>query len=84
MNLTFRDDPVTYEQDRDKSINIHAKVAEDFRAFYTEPTLFTEWQISLPKGGGGGALNREALQGAVRGVTLEFSGKYIKDRARLA
>lgn len=82
VNLTFRYDPVRAEQDRDRSVNIRAKVAEDFRAAYSEPTLFTEWQISLPKGGGGGALSREALQDAVRGVTLEFSGKYIKDRDR--
>lgn len=81
VNLTFRYDPARAEQDRDKSVNIRARVAEDFRAAYSEPTLFTEWQVSLPKGGGG-ALSREALQGAVAGITLEFSGKYIKDKDR--
>lgn len=82
VNLTFRYDPVEADRaGREQSINIRAKVAEDFRAFYTEPTMFTEWQFSLPKGGGG-AINREALQGAVSGIRLEFSGKYIKDPDR--
>jgi hypothetical protein len=81
VNLTFRYDPVEAERSREQSIVIRAKVAEDFRAFYTEPTLFTEWQFSLPKGDG--ALNLEDLQGAVSGIRLEFSGKYIKDADRL-
>jgi hypothetical protein len=82
MNLTFRYDPVEADSAREQSIKIRARVADDFRAFYTEPTLFTEWQFSLPKGGG--ALNREVLQGAVSGIKLEFSGKYIKDPDRFS
>ena len=82
VNLTFRYDPDEADRGREQSINIRARVAEDFRAFYTEPTMFTEWQFSLPKGGGG-AINREALQGAVSGIKLEFNGKYIKDPDRL-
>jgi hypothetical protein len=82
VNLTFRYNLPQEEGRREpRSIRIRAKVAEDFRDFYTEPTLFTEWQFSLPKGGG--ALNLEALQGAVSGIRLEFSGKYIKDEPRL-
>jgi hypothetical protein len=81
VNLTFRYDPVEADRSREQSIAIRGKVAEDFRAFYTEPTLFTEWQFSLPNGGG--TLDREALQGAVSGIRLEFSGKYIKDADRL-
>lgn len=84
VNLTFRYDPARYEQDPDRSINVRAKVADDFRTFYAEPTLFTEWRVSLPKGGGGGAISREALQNAVRGITLEFSGKYLKARDRIS
>jgi hypothetical protein len=80
VNLTFRYDPVKADRNLEQSIQVRAKVAEDFRAFYTEPTLFTEWQFSLPKGDG--ALNREDLQGAVSGIRLEFSGKYIKDADR--
>ena len=75
VNLTFRYNPVT------EVVEVDGSVAEDFRAFYTEPTLFTEWQFSLPKGDG--ALNREDLQGAVSGIRLEFSGKFIKDADRL-
>jgi hypothetical protein len=74
VNLTFRYDPV------DDSIETPGSVAEDFRAFYTEPTLFTEWQFSLPKGG---ALNREDFKDAVKGIELQFWGKYIKDADRL-
>jgi hypothetical protein len=79
VNLTFRYDPVKADGNLEQA-QVRAKVAEDFRAFYTEPTLFTEWQFSLPKGDG--ALNREDLQGAVSGIRLEFSGKYIKDANR--
>jgi hypothetical protein len=75
VNLTFRYNPVT------EVVKADGSVAEDFRAFYTEPTLFTEWQFSLPNGGN--TLNREALQGAVSGIKLEFSGKYIKEADRL-
>lgn len=80
VNLTFRYDPVLTDRNLEQA-EVRAKVAEDFRAFYTEPTLFTEWQFSLPKGGG--ALNLEDLQGAVSGIRLEFSGKFIKDADRL-
>jgi hypothetical protein len=74
VNLTFRYNPVT------EVVEIDGSIAEDFRAFYTEPTLFTEWQFSLPKGDG--TLNREDLQGAVKGIRLEFSGKFIKEDER--
>jgi hypothetical protein len=80
VNLTFRYDPVEADRSREASITIPAKVASDFRAFYIEPTLFTEWRFSLPNGGR--ALDRQALQGAVSGIRLEFSGKYIKDADR--
>lgn len=83
LNFTFRYSHDAQGRNPDhpeQSIRVHAKVAEDFRAFYTEPTLFTEWQFSLPKGRG--AINLNDLQGAVRGITLEFSGKYIKDADR--
>jgi hypothetical protein len=92
VNFTFRYDPVEAESSRNDSIQAFAKVAKDFRAFYPEPTLFTEWQFSLPNSDGAlhrealqgdNALNLEALQGAVSGIRLEFSGDYIKDALRL-
>jgi hypothetical protein len=75
VNRTFRYD---IEQ---QSIDTPGKVAAAFRAFFFEPTLFTEWQFSLPKKGGG-ALKREAFQDAVSSIRLEFRGSFIKDLDR--
>ena len=78
VNLTFRYDHVL------QVITTPAAVSKDFRAFYIDPTLFTEWQFSLPKKED--IIDREALkalQGAVKGIELEFSGTFIKDADRL-
>jgi hypothetical protein len=83
VNRTFRYDPVKADRSRKDSITVHARVADDFRAQYSEPTLFTGWEFSLPKVKG--IIDREALkalQGAVKGIELEFSGNYIKDADR--
>lgn len=96
VNLSFRYDPVVEGRNpdhRERSVIVSAKIAEDFRSFYTEPTLFTQWQFSLPGYGGGPAeaeqfrrnedtIDLGALQGAVRGIRLEFSGKFIRDDNR--
>lgn len=93
LNFTFRYDLKGYsEKRRDSKIRSHAAVAEKFRTAYSEPTLFTEWHISLFSGdeGQGGAIDRAALANAVSGITVEFSGTLIDDpgllrkRARLA
>jgi hypothetical protein len=85
VNRTFRYDPVKADRSRKDSITVHARVADDFRAQYSEPTLFTGWEFSLPKVKG--IIDREAfesLQGAVKGIELEFSGNYIKDADRFS
>ena len=82
VEQTFRYDPAR-EGEREKSIIVPAKVAEDFRDQFSEPTLFTRWQFSLPQHNG--KIDPEALkalQGAVKGIELEFSGNYIKDAER--
>ena len=93
LNFTFRYDLKGYsEERRDSKIRSHAAVAEKFRTAYSEPTLFTEWHISLFSGeeGQGGTIDRAALANAVSGITVEFSGTLIDDpgllrkRARLA
>ncbi len=92
LNSTFRYDLKGYsEKRRDSKIRSHAAVAEKFRTAYSEPTLFTEWHISLFSGdeGQGGSIDRAALVSAISGITLEFSGTLIDDpgllkkRARL-
>lgn len=84
VNLTFRYDLASYsEAQREASINTPARVAENFRTAYSEPTLFTEWQISVPQEGGGDTLTLAVLRGKIRGITLEFSGSYIKDPDRV-
>ncbi len=83
VNRTFRYDPVKADRSREESIAVRARVAEDFRAQYSEPTLFTGWQFSLPRNAG--VINREtieALRGAVKGIEVEFSGNFIKDAER--
>lgn len=83
VNQTFRYDPRKADSSRSDSIIISASVAEDFRGQYSQPTLFTEWDFSLPRTDGSidpGAL--AALQGAVKGIELEFSGTFIKDEHR--
>ena len=83
VNRTFLYDPVKADRSREDSIIARASVAEDFRLQYSEPTLFTEWQFSLPKKKG--MIDPEALkalQGAVKGIELEFFGTYIKDADR--
>jgi len=85
VNRTFRYDPVKADRSREDFITVHARVADDFRAQYSEPTLFTGWEFSLPKVKG--IIDREALaalQGAVKGIELEFSGNYIKDADRFS
>jgi hypothetical protein len=85
VNRTFRYDPVKADRSRKDSIIVRARVADDFRAQYSEPTLFTGWEFSLPKVKG--IIDREALaalQGAVKGLELEFSGNYIKDADRFS
>lgn len=83
VNRTFRYDPVRAERSREDSISAFARVAEDFRAQYSEPTLFTEWQFSLPRTKGQiDPKTLEALQGAVKGIELEFFGTYLKDAER--
>jgi hypothetical protein len=84
-----------------ESIEIEALIADEFRDFYPDPTMFTEWQFSLP-GYGGNPPDAEALQDssdtadpealkiigiedlqdAVKGIRLEFSGSFIKERDR--
>jgi hypothetical protein len=89
VNKTFKYNPVKAEDSRADSISAWARVAEDFSHLYSQPTLFTGWEFSLPK-----VQDRqtkkyiidpkilEALQGAVKGIELEFSGTYIKDGPR--
>jgi len=93
LNSTFRYDLKGYsEKRRDSKIRSHAAVAEKFRMAYSEPTLFTEWHISLFSGGEGqaGSIDLAALVSAISGISLEFSGTLIDDpgllrkRARLA
>ena len=84
LNLSFRYDLARYsETDREKSIQTRAQVAEDFRLLYSEPTLFTEWQVQLVVLGPAGVVDPTLLS-AVRGLRLEFAGTYIKDPDQLA
>jgi hypothetical protein len=83
VDWTFKYDPAKAENNPEASISAWATVAEDYRLQYSQPTLFTEWQFSLPKVKG--MINPEtlkALQGAVKGIKLEFSGTYLKDARR--
>lgn len=83
VNRTFLYDPVKAESGREASINVRARVGEDFRHQYSEPTLFTGWQFSLPRNDGMiDPETIEALTGLVNGIELEFSGTYIKDADR--
>ncbi len=83
VNQSFRYNPVLADSSREESITIPAKVAEDFRGQYSEPTLFAGWDFSLPRTNGlidPAAL--AALQGAVKGIELQFSGTFLKDEHR--
>jgi hypothetical protein len=93
VNFTFRYDLKDYsDEHRDSAIISHAAVAEKFRAAYSEPTLFTEWQLSLLTGdeGKGETVDRAALASTMSGITVKFTGTVIDDpgllkkRARLA
>jgi hypothetical protein len=82
VNLTFRYDLRNFsDANRYAAVTTAAHIADEFRTAYLEPTLFTEWRISLPTGSG--IVDRAALQAAMSGITLEFSGTFIKDRDRL-
>ena len=85
VNLTFRYDPARYSKTAPyTSVETHAAVAEGFRAAYSEPTMFTEWQIALPQGSSGSStiLDLAAMKSAVKAIRLEFSGDFIKDPDR--
>jgi hypothetical protein len=61
------------------TITVPARVAEDFRAQYSEPTLFAGWQFSLPrKKGAVDPAMLKMLRRTVEGIELEFSGTFIK------
>jgi hypothetical protein len=71
--------------DREKAIDVRAKVADEFLGLYSEPTLFTEWQFSLPKTRPDRTIDPkaiEALQGAVKGIEVQFFGSFIMDAGR--
>jgi hypothetical protein len=104
VNFTFQynlADEASNPNDPRKSIEIEATIAEEFRDFFPDPTMFTEWQFSLPGYGNdtsdsaatqnvGDTTDTEALkiidlddlQGAVKGIRLEFRGSFIKERDR--
>lgn len=81
VNQTFRHRPARSRRRRENSIIVRARVADDFRAQFSEPTLFTGWHFSLPMDGKGAVDPEvlEVLRSAAKGIELEFSGNYIKD-----
>jgi len=85
LDLTFRYDLKGFSPGKPvDSVRVRAAIADDFRASYSEPTLFTGWQISVPEqAGGGGPLDLTKFKSAVSGITLEFSGTFIKDPGRV-
>lgn len=90
VNKTFEYDPRKERTLRkaaaalDNAIIVPARVAEEFRFEYSEPTLFTGWNVHLPRDRAG-AIDPEwlaALRGSVAGILMDFSGSYIKEDNR--
>jgi len=86
VNHSFIYYPAKTGSHRDGTISVAARVAEDFRRQFSEPTLFTAWRISLPRENGDSIdpAAIAALAGFVEGIELEFSGSYIKYADRVA
>ena len=84
LNLTFLYGLEGYSGgNRYSAIRTPASVAKEFRTSYSEPTLFTEWRLSLPrKDGEDDSLDLAAFSSALKGITVEFSGTFIKDTDR--
>lgn len=87
VDLTFRYDlgatPADLPGD---AVRVRAAIAEDFRASYSEPTLYTDWILSTPKVSAGDAdtVDLAKLKADITGIRVEFSGTYIKDPDRMA
>lgn len=85
VNQSFRYRPVDATTRQPDTIITPGEVAKSFQALYSEPTLFTAWQFSLPRTGSPRVIDPkaiEALAGFVEGIEVEFSGSHIKDPDR--
>jgi hypothetical protein len=85
LDLTFRYDLAASPADEPGAVRVRAAIAEEFRASYSEPTLFTDWIVSTPKVAAGDAdtVDIGKLKADITGVRVEFSGTYIKDPDRM-
>ncbi|WP_266169112.1 hypothetical protein [Dyella subtropica] len=86
LDLTFRYDLAGTPADQPgDAVRVRAAIAEAFRTSYSEPTLYADWILSIPKVATGDAdtVDIGKLKADIIGIRVEFSGTYIKDPERM-